>query len=139
MKRKISILVFFILLLRASFSQVIEKEKCFIFQLDFGTEIFAIDDGRLLESGYNTVDGCFIKIDYYNIGLIVKYCNLSKYNYFFEGEIQKQQRIGVTGETGSVIKPCLTIKIALNERFFMSEQLSIEENALIKNYESDEF
>lgn len=60
-----------------------ENQKHF-FKIPKETSIFAIDDGSLLSFGYDVYYGNYMEVDYYNLGIIVKYCNLGKMRYFFD-------------------------------------------------------
>lgn len=91
----------------------------YFIEMDLDTPVYAIDDGEFLSHGYDNILGNYIEIKYGKLGIIVKYCNLHKFNYFLNGKIPKGSQIGSSGVTGFIETPGLTIIITIQEDFYI--------------------
>jgi len=117
--KKAFIFLFVLFIMENLFSVETSRVSEYIFPMEEGTEIYAVDDGILISRGYDLNDGVFIEIEYPKLGIIVKYCCLSRFKYFFNGKIGKTVKIGETGFSGTIDEPALKLKISINDSFFL--------------------
>lgn len=106
-----------------------EEKECknnYFIELPKGTSIYAIDDGKLLSYGYDVYLGNYMVIDYYQIGIVVQYCNLGKIKNYYEKHITKANKIAESGDSGFIEEPGVTLIISLKDFFYDSKKLSTE-------------
>ncbi|MBQ0167304.1 MAG: peptidoglycan DD-metalloendopeptidase family protein [Treponema sp.] len=114
-KRVLFILIAAFFLTNAFTENDIATNKYF-FTMPEGTDVFAISDGELLSYGVSPEDGMYIEIDYSDIGMSVKYCNLKQFIYLFDNRLIKRgDLVGKTGWTGNISEPGITLYISVNK------------------------
>ena len=95
--------------------------SCFI-PAPENTEIYSIGDGNVVDQGYTSEKGVYVTVEYFDMGLIITYCNLkSSYVKKFE-KITKGNIIGKVGYTGSVIESGVTLLFEIKENRFLFNQ-----------------
>jgi len=97
-----------------SFSAENEIQQELVIDLPKFTEVHSLDEGSVLNIGYNPELGNFIEVEYPKLEMKVKYCNLQTMRVLRGQTISKQEVFCLSGETGSVNEPCMNIKISIN-------------------------
>ncbi len=83
------------------------------FRAKVGTPIVAINDGRVVYTGYLRNYGNVIGVDH-GTGLLSIYMHLSSIGVTRGQEVRKGERIGLSGDTGYVLGPHLHLTIRIN-------------------------
>ncbi len=87
-----------------------------------GQEIYAIEDGKVISSGYDLDKGTYIEIDYPKIKLTIIYCNLSSFTYFSKNIVRKDDVIGKIGMSGNIWDYGCNLIITLYEDFLYKRE-----------------
>lgn len=116
MKRKL-ILFFIMFSVVKVWSEENIKTNQFYFAGKENQEIYAIDDGIVIDNGYDIEKGTYIEIDYKYLKMTVLYCNLSSFTYFDKNEVPKGSKIGRIGRSGYTLDFGSHIIISLHEDF----------------------
>lgn len=82
-----------------------------------GQEIYAIDDGIVIDRGYDSENGSFIVLNYQKLKMNITYCNLSSFTYFFENQVKLGDKIGKIGMSGYTNKIGCNVIISLHDDF----------------------
>jgi len=78
-----------------------------------GVPVFAVLDGVVIASSYDSVSGNYVKIDHGN-GLMTSYAHLSKIEARKHQEIKRGEILGRVGATGRVTGPHLHYTVIVN-------------------------
>lgn len=124
--KKIFLYLIFFFIIQFSVFAYSNKSKISIIT-DEGKKIYAIDDAKLISYGYDIDDGNYIEIDYQNLGIIVKYCNLSKFKYFHNKNIKFADELGETGFTGAIAEPMINLRFSISISDFDEKLITIND------------
>lgn len=109
-----------ILLLFLSYSIVSANTNELVFNtyyipIEINTEIKAIDDGSVINYGYDKELGLFIQILYENLGIQIQYCNLKSFSYFENNKVKKNEKLGISGITGKTDGKTIRLNIGISK------------------------
>ena len=109
-----------IILLFLSYSIVSANTNEFVFNtyyipIEINTEIKAIDDGSVINYGYDGDCGLFIQILYENLGIQIQYCNLKSFSYFENNKVKKNEKIAISGITGKTDGQTIRLNIGISK------------------------
>ncbi len=102
------------------------------FEVPFGTEVYATGNGKVIESGWNSMGfGNFVVIDH-GYGLRSTYGHLSKINVARDENVKRGDLIGYSGNTGTSSGPHLHYQIDQfgqhkNPIFFFNNDMTADE------------
>lgn len=116
--KKIVIVLFLVFCNFTLMAENIIENKFFV-EAPENTVIYSIEDGMVLDLGYDVELGMFVKIDYPSIGITVTYCNLKSAFLKRDEKVYKGNKIGKTGITGNIAKSGITQIIQVNEKRFL--------------------
>lgn len=119
--KKFVFTIFLLLVIGKVFCLEEKKTNEYVISMEKGTPIYAIDDGDFITSGYDFNLGTYIEVNYKSLGLIVRYCNMSKVKFVQNGKIKKGDKLGESGLSGEIYKPGLTIIITVQEPFYLQK------------------
>ena len=83
--------------------------------IEINTEIKAIDDGSVINYGYDKELGLFIQILYENLGIQIQYCNLKSFSYFENNKVNKNEKIAISGITGKTDGQTIRLNIGISK------------------------
>ena len=83
--------------------------------IEINTEIKAIDDGSVINYGYDKELGLFIQILYENLGIQIQYCNLKSFSYFENNKVKKNEKIAISGITGKTDGQTIRLNIGISK------------------------
>jgi len=106
-----------------AFAEENNLSQSFYFKGVKGQEIYAIEDGKVIDCGYDAEKGTFIKIDYPKIKLSIVYCNLSSFTYLPKNEVKKEDKIGKIGMSGNIWDYGSNVIITLHEDFLGENEM----------------
>lgn len=109
-----------IILLFLSYSIVCANTAELVFNtyympIEINTEIKAIDDGSVINYGYDGDCGLFIQILYENLGIQIQYCNLKSFSYFENNKVKKNEKLGISGITGKTDGKTIRLNIGISK------------------------
>lgn len=109
-----------ILLLFLSYSIVSANTNELVFNtyyipIEINAEIKAIDDGSVINYGYDKELGLFIQIFYENLGIQIQYCNLKSFSYFENNKVNKNEKIAISGITGKTDGQTIRLNIGISK------------------------
>ena len=82
--------------------------------IEINAEIKAIDDGSVINYGYDKELGLFIQILYENLGIQIQYCNLKSFSYFENNKVNKNEKIAISGITGKTDGQTIRLNIGIS-------------------------
>ena len=83
--------------------------------IETNAEIKAIDDGSVINYGYDKELGLFIQILYENLGIQIQYCNLKSFSYFENNKVNKNEKIAISGITGKTDGQTIRLNIGISK------------------------
>lgn len=83
--------------------------------IKINAEIKAIDDGSVINYGYDKELGLFIQILYENLGIQIQYCNLKSFSYFENNKVKKNETIAISGITGKTDGQTIRLNIGISK------------------------
>ena len=83
--------------------------------IEINAEIKAIDDGSVINYGYDKELGLFIQILYENLGIQIQYCNLKSFSYFENNKVKKNETIAISGITGKTDGQTIRLNIGISK------------------------
>ena len=83
--------------------------------IETNTEIKAIDDGSVINYGYDGDCGLFIQVFYENLGIQIQYCNLKSFSYFENNKVKKNEKIAISGITGKTDGQTIRLNIGISK------------------------
>ena len=83
--------------------------------IEINAEIKAIDDGSVINYGYDKELGLFIQILYENLGIQIQYCNLKSFSYFENNKVKKNEKIAISGITGKTDGQTIRLNIGISK------------------------
>ena len=86
-----------------------------IHNIETNTEIKAIDDGSVINYGYDGDCGLFIQVFYENLGIQIQYCNLKSFSYFENNKVKKNEKLGISGITGKTDGKTIRLNIGISK------------------------
>ena len=109
-----------ILLLFLSYSILCANTNELVFNtyympIEINAEIKAIDDGSVINYGYDKELGLFIQILYENLGIQIQYCNLKSFSYFENNKVNKNEKIAISGITGKTDGQTIRLNIGISK------------------------
>lgn len=113
-KRIICLIVLLNIVSLLSFASEKKLQKILSINMPEQTEILSLDEGKVLNIGYDVESGNFIEVEYDKLGMIIKYCNLNTMKVLKKQIVSKKQILGFSGITGAVAKPTMNVKASID-------------------------
>lgn len=113
-KRIICLFVLLNIVSLLSFASEKKLQKILSINMPEQTEILSLDEGKVLNIGYDVESGNFIEVEYDKLGMIIKYCNLNTMKVLKKQIVSKKQILGFSGITGAVAEPTMNVKASID-------------------------